>query len=600
MSVAAELEAALGDAEPEVRRLAVRRLVEAAAEGPALLVRALADSDWRVRKEAAQTAARLPARADLVARLYAALADRERVGLRNAAVEALASLGPDVVAPGVLALDRLDADGRKLVVEVLAVVPDPRGVVALASVLRDPDPNVRAAAAEALAQATESEDDMAVVTPCLLDALADRDAGTRLAALRSLAALGVDVELERLAPHVADPLTRRAALAALGASSSPGALSLLAQSMGDAPLADAGAAAIALAAAVVGALDAGAKVDGYAAELARRPRIHERLRGFAASEDAELRGAALLLLALGRNPDDVQLIVDALGDDEVAERAELALQLFGDEVVSPLVSAAMSAPPEVRSTSLSMLPHTDVAADPEALSGLRAAARDPSSDVACAALRSLAHVGTEADVALVAELTLGPDSRSVQGARIALRELGGRFPEVARAFVVEEVARPRHPLASCTLLEVLASRGAAPPAAAHLARAATHDDALVRRAARRSRRSAGRRRSRPPRSRSPTRSPRSSSRRCGPSAASARRPRSPISSPRAGRRASSPRRCARSRTPTPRAPSRPRGRCCATPTRRWRAPRSRPSRPRATASTPRRCSRRSATPTPRW
>ena len=39
-----------------------------------------------------------------------------------------------------------------------------------------------------------------------------------------------------------------------------------------------------------------------------------------------------------------------------AYRAELSLQLFGEDVVAPLLSASKDAPPEVRGTSLSMVP----------------------------------------------------------------------------------------------------------------------------------------------------------------------------------------------------------------------------------------------------
>lgn len=489
MTAGDEVAALLADPDPEVRRLATRRLPElGAAVAAPLLVVALGDDEWRVRKEAAQNAARIQPRTEVVLALFGALADKERIGLRNSAVEALASFGADAVPAGVLALGRLDADGRKLVVEVLSLVPDARGAAALARCLEDPDPNVRAAAAEALARAARADEETAEAAAAALRvAASDPDAQTRLAALRSLAELGVDLDLATLEPHVADPLTRRAALLLLACSSAPSALPRIAVAIARSPLSDARAAAVALAGAVVGDLDDEARADAVSRAATELPPARERLRALAGSSEApEVRGAAVLLLGLCRNPDDVQLIVDALGDDEIAERAETALRLFGDDVVTPLVSAAMTAPPEVRTTSLSMVPHTEGAADPEALLGLRAAARDPASDVAGAALRSLAHVGTEADLELAAELTAGPDPRLMQSARMALRGLGERFPEVARAFVALHAASADHALACCALVEVLAESSAearGPTARALLGRAATHRDALVRRAA---------------------------------------------------------------------------------------------------------------------
>jgi len=51
------IERALSDDDPEARRLAVQRLSQVqGADGARLLVRALGDADWRVRKEAAAAA----------------------------------------------------------------------------------------------------------------------------------------------------------------------------------------------------------------------------------------------------------------------------------------------------------------------------------------------------------------------------------------------------------------------------------------------------------------------------------------------------------------------------------------------------------------
>ncbi len=48
--------------------------------------------------------------------------------------------------------------------------------------------------------------------------------------------------------------------------------------------------------------------------------------------------AALLVLGLLGDHQDVAALVDALGDDDVAERADLALRLFGSTAVEPLLA----------------------------------------------------------------------------------------------------------------------------------------------------------------------------------------------------------------------------------------------------------------------
>src|SRR5262249_25479890 len=141
----------LDENEPESRRLAAQQIPR--LRGPQageLLLRALGDVDWRVRQEATAVAPSVETRDDRPRAVRKALEDRVNIGLRNAAVEAMIALGPDAVDPAIEALRTLDADGRKLAVEVLGGVPDAKGVRALADALRDPDPNVRVAAAEAL------------------------------------------------------------------------------------------------------------------------------------------------------------------------------------------------------------------------------------------------------------------------------------------------------------------------------------------------------------------------------------------------------------------------------------------------------------------
>src|SRR5262249_13334844 len=155
-----ELSRALEESEPEARRVATKRLCELRAKdaGP-LLLRALGDDDWRVRKEAALVAPQIEPRGAVVEVLCGALHDAFHIGLRRAAVEALTGIGQDAIGRVIEELKRLDADGRKLGAEVLGGVPDPRGARALARLLDDEDVNVRAAAAEALGRAGASGDE---------------------------------------------------------------------------------------------------------------------------------------------------------------------------------------------------------------------------------------------------------------------------------------------------------------------------------------------------------------------------------------------------------------------------------------------------------
>src|SRR5262249_29372217 len=116
-----------------------------------LLIRALGDEDWRVRKEATIAARVFAGEHALHAALIEVLAGGDNVGLRNAAVEVLAAAGHAATAALAQALPTLDADGRKLVVETLGRGRDPASIVTFEAALADADDNVRQGAVEAIA-----------------------------------------------------------------------------------------------------------------------------------------------------------------------------------------------------------------------------------------------------------------------------------------------------------------------------------------------------------------------------------------------------------------------------------------------------------------
>jgi HEAT repeat protein len=227
------LEAALGSSDPEERRVGAAQLAEAASETVAhLLLGALGDEDWRVRKEAAAAAAAHTPSAEVLAVLIAALEPGDNVGLRNAAVEALAAYGSPAIGALSLALPGLDPDGRKLAVEALGRSGRAPALIVLRDMVSDPDPNVRAAAVEAVAMiGNVCLDDAA---PILETALASEDRYQRLAALEGLNRLGVGLTWEQVEGLLGDPILEPAALSAAGRSAHPEAAPLLARALGEA------------------------------------------------------------------------------------------------------------------------------------------------------------------------------------------------------------------------------------------------------------------------------------------------------------------------------------------------------------------------------
>jgi HEAT repeat protein len=479
--------------DPESRRIATQQISRLrGTDATRFLLRALGDDDWRVRKEAANIAPGVEPRSDVIAALVATLAEKENIGLRNGAVEALVEIGPDAVGPTSRALAELDADGRKLAVEILGGISDPRGVDALLGALLDPDPNVRATAAEALGNARSLDDGTRrKATAALTRALSEDVTLVKLAALDGLVRLESDVPWSTFEPYMHDPMLRRHAIAAAGRSDEDAALFALANAVGDASTGTAKDAIIALADHLVGRPRDERVLLRASERVAASRRAVDTVRRLAADpRDARARGASLVVLGLLGNPDDVPLLVSGLEDEEVAPRAELALRLFGAPAVGPALEAGRGSIPPVRAATLSIVPTLSDPPHALALATLREALDDPDAEVLIAALTALGTTGSEADLPAVALHATNADARIAGTACTTLKALASRHSEAAVRLVDGLDAAGPRAVIGCVLIGAMAEGGAgrAPKAArpsdvAYLRSALDHRDVRVRRAA---------------------------------------------------------------------------------------------------------------------
>ena len=483
---AAAVQWLLQQAEPEARRVAVRQIAKVRGpEAAELLLHALGDDDWRVRKETATVAPLLERREEVVAALVAALSETVNIGLRNAAVEALVAIGTEAVGATVESLPRLDADARKLAIEVLGGVPDARGTAALMRALDDEDANVRVAAAEALGNAAlageESRDN---ATRALVASLATRDTFLKIAALDSLARLEARLPWSIFEPYARDPLLRRYAIAAAAGSREPDAIRALASATGDPSPTIAREAVVAL-----GDLIAANPEDEEALSVARATLLETPLgrnqakRAALDAEDGRARGGALLLLGLIRDVAHVPVLVEALADDDVEERADLAVRLFGPAAAGPLLLSARFAKPHVRAAALVLAASLEGAEVAVVRDAVRSALQDASIDVVAGALEALGPVGDAADLRRVASFVGHHDQRIAATATNTLSELAARHVDAARALLSD--AGTEDPLAlGCVLLGAIAStRPLESEDLRLLERALAHADPNVRRAA---------------------------------------------------------------------------------------------------------------------
>jgi HEAT repeat protein len=473
----------LSSAEPEVRRLAARALSTLDANTAALLLaRALGDSDWRVRKEAVGSAQAMKPRNAVLSVLEGLLDRKDDIGLRNAAVLALRALGEDAVAVAARAYAALDADGRKLAVEVLVGARDHAALAVLERSLSDPDENVRIAGVEAMASMVER----AVEARSLLTAMLAGELPTelRLACLRSLHFLGASLPLSVVVESLEEPLLRPAAVRLLRHVTEKRATLLCAMALADSRRSVVCEALVALSHRMSSA-DAD-ELEIVSRTLAPQATVLSSLRAILASdEDPEVRAGALLALSLARAPEDAQLFVDALADDQIAEAAERSLRFYGQSDGSALLSATKTAGPMARGAAISMVPL--VSRDGDAVLLLRDALSAPEPDVVVAALRGIGELGQAQDLERVSVLASSQGASVSVAASHAVAALAEQYPEAAlkawaTASLQEDVTLAGCVLAACAPLPADDSSGAE-RRVAYLVRATGHTEPRVRAAA---------------------------------------------------------------------------------------------------------------------
>lgn len=464
MSEWADVERALSADDAEERRRAAASLRRPSREvSVELLLQALGDPDWRVRKEAVLTAVALAPSPAVLSALVAELRPGDNVGKRNSAVEALAGYGVHAIGPLARAVGDLDADGKKLVVDVLALGARPEALPLLKRLLKDPDVNVRGASVEAVAAIGEgcAPEAIAILDECL-DSPSRFE---RLAALQGLERLSATLPWERLEPLAADPILLPAVLALAGRSgaepAAPALLSTLASARGK-------IFAEVLASLVELSRTSAAAHERLGAGLREAPaRVRETILALCLDEEArpDERRNALRAAGLLGSDAAARAAVAALADDALAEQAEATLTELGSAAIAALVAGAEGPTTERRAACLSLLGPL-VALDPDANAAAKRALGDPAPEVVAAALDALAAAGDRAALRDAAGL-LGAAPVVAQAAHRALAVLARRHPDDALGLV--RAASPSGAGAEAAAIVIEALGAGQPDVGAHVA-----------------------------------------------------------------------------------------------------------------------------------
>jgi HEAT repeat protein len=441
-----EVRRALQSDDEETRHAALADVPVSGAAALQLLIEAMGDESWRVRKEAVSRVTAWPDPLAAAVALIAALGEESNIARRNAAVEGLGLVGRPAVP---LLLDALRAGlvNRKLVVDSLGVIGDARAVPPLGAVLSDPDPNLRAAAAEALGHLGRRD-----AVPALEAALAAGDLLTRLAALEALNRLGASVPYHVLAPLLGEPVLRRAALEALGFAGDAEALPDMIAALGDHARGAREAAVTALQAlhAMVSS-EVATRIEDRL--HAAPPAARDGLCATLASDSRALRRSAAALLGWARRPETLPALCQLLRDEGTQDVAADAIVAFGEQAAAPLQALCPELDPDLRALIFDLLPRLGAAAAaPELCELLGRAVTDDEPEPAAAAARALGLVGQAVglprDQGAVAALfqALGREGQVAIAAAAALGSIGARaYDEVHTLVAAHGLGGPLGP-----------------------------------------------------------------------------------------------------------------------------------------------------------
>lgn len=452
---AAEIQAALNSADVEVRRDAV--LAAGAVHDPLvadLLIRALGDSDWRVREEAIRVVCEVAVEFQLMRPLIEALCQGTNVGLRNAARDVLRRLGAAAARSLISALTEIEPNDRKFIVEALSCGGTEEAIDTLIESVGGSDPVIAVAAMDALAQLGGPR-----VEAALRDKLRVGDTFERAAALDALEHLAAVVSYDELALLLEDRLLRRIALDALGRCGDVRAVPHLLQALTD-------RSTHVTSRALLGLFRLQAKnVDArklLASELSERSLAVASLKTLVADEDRALGLAAATLLARARDRDAVQLVVELVARDVAANQLAPAFDEWLDDGLFAVLRVAADQP-GYRASAIELACElgeraADVQSTVEQLRvALREAFSDLDSAVRISTLRGLGRFGQAVDAALLLSCTRDDDPDVAVSAGNALRELAFREPNAVRHVLSN--ATPAGP-AGLAVAELLVDLGA--------------------------------------------------------------------------------------------------------------------------------------------
>lgn len=402
---------------------------------PAVIGAALADDDWRVRKDAAALAAERIADPGIVEIVVQGVLSPDDVGLRNASIEACvrtAKTPRSALAEAALvrALGGASPTARKFVCAALACGGD-LALSALGDLSIDPDATTATAALEAISHVGGPR-----AEALLGRALSADDPLTRLAAIEGLVALGAHRPLAEVVALAADPLLSRRAMLLAGLTSDVAAVPLLVSRIS--VRSNVAEAAIALAR--LHDVAPGGAVEVTRAMVALERRALAPLRRMLDANDPTVARAAAHLLALAEDAEALPKIAMLAADIELGPSALAGLRTFGSAAVAPLLAAIPALDPRAHAFALEAA--AELATQDRELhaaavrKALRASLASRDETILVAAVRGLSTWAEPDDAPALVALGNHPSSSLAKAAAGAVAELARTAKQAVSEAVV--------------------------------------------------------------------------------------------------------------------------------------------------------------------
>ncbi len=215
-----EIRRQLADADTEIRRSAVESLRGVKTrEGLSLLLEAMKDGSWRVRKSAVDILFEDYPIEQYMQGLVSLLYIEDNAGARNSAIEAMIRLGRRATPYLIEAYRTPNKDVRKFIIDVLGDQMDSRCLPLMLEAIKDEDENVRATAVEHLGKVGEVS-----VVDALIEILNSGDLWTAYPAADALGRIGNRKAVSHLLAALSQKPLREPVLKALGMLADPSTL----------------------------------------------------------------------------------------------------------------------------------------------------------------------------------------------------------------------------------------------------------------------------------------------------------------------------------------------------------------------------------------